>query len=98
MVLHRERRQRPVADAFDRTVVEIDVRHFKAAGQRIGDDGEVVVLACDLHLARGEVLDRMVAAVVPELETRRLRAAREGEELVPQADAHDGDCLIVWIV
>ena len=44
MVLHRERRELLVADALDRAVVEVDMRHLQAARKRFGDDGEVVVL------------------------------------------------------
>ena len=90
VVLHRERRKRLMADAFDRSVVEIDVSHLKAVWNGLRDDGEVVVLARDFHLARGKVLHRMVAAVVPELETHGLCAAGKREQLVPKADAHDG--------
>ena len=51
MVLHRERRERLVPDALDRPVVEVDVRDFEAVRHRLWDDGEVVVLAGNLHLA-----------------------------------------------
>ena len=72
-------------------VIEIHVRNFKQVRQRFRQDGEIVVLARDLDFARGKILHRVVAAVVSEFETARLRAAGEGEQLVPQANAHDGD-------
>ena len=77
MVLHRKRRERLMTDAFDRVVVEIDVRHFQAVGYRRRVDGEVVVLARDLHVSRRQVFDRMVAAMMSELQTPRLGAARK---------------------
>ena len=73
MVLHRKRGQRLVAHAFDRRVVEIDVRDFQAVRHGLGDHREVVVLAGDLHMARLQVLDRVVAAMVAELQTPSLR-------------------------
>ena len=79
MVLHRERGECLVPYAFNRPVVEIHVSHFKAFWNGFRHHCEVVVLAGDLNLARREILHRMVAAVVPELEPRRLRAARERE-------------------
>lgn len=66
MVLHGERGKRLVADALNRAVVEVDVRHFQAVRQLFAHHGEIVVLARDLHIARRE----MVATVVPELEAR----------------------------
>ena len=90
MVLHRERRERLVADALDGSVVEIDVCNFQTVRNRLRHDGEVVVLAGDFHMARRKILNGMVASVVSELEPRRLRSAREREQLMPEADAHDG--------
>ncbi len=88
MVLHRKRRERLVAHALDGAVVEIDVRDLQASWNRLRHDGKVVVLACDLHLARCEVLHGVVAAVVPEFETTSLCATRERQKLVPKADSH----------
>ena len=91
MVLHRERRKRLVADALDRVVVEIDVRHFQTVGNRFRQHREVVVLARNLHLAGREILHWMVAAMMSELETPRLGAARKRQQLMAETDAHDGD-------
>ena len=63
------------------------------AGEGVGGDGEVVVLAGDLHPARGQVLHRVVAAVVPEGQLHRLGADGPAQELVPEADAEDRDLL-----
>ena len=59
--------------------------------QRIGHHHEVVVLGGDFDGAVGEVFDGMVAAVVAEGEARGLGPQGDGQELVPQADAHDGE-------
>ena len=93
VVLHRKRRQRLVTDAFDRIVVEIDVRHLEALRNRLGQHREVVVLGRDLDRPRLQVLHRMVAAVVTELQAPRLRAARDREELVAQANPENRDLL-----
>ena len=49
-----------------------------------------VVLRGDLHAARAQVHDGMVAAAVAELELLDIRARRLGDHLVPQADAEHG--------
>ena len=76
-----------IPDGFDEAADDFAAAYAVDAA----NDGVVVVLACDLHPARREVLHGMVAAMVPELEPRRLRAAREREQLVAKADAHDRD-------
>ena len=53
MILHAEQRQIPVPHAFQRVVVQIDVRQLDfALRQRIRIDGEVMVVRRDLDLAR----------------------------------------------
>ena len=61
--------------------------HLGPAGEPVGVDGEVVVLAGDLDLAGGEVAHRVVAAVVAEGELHRVGAERPAEQLVAEADA-----------
>src|SRR3989475_10873290 len=91
MVLHRERRLSLHGQALDGVVVQVQVRHLGAAAERLGVDREAVVLRRDLDLAGREVLDWLVAAVVPELELEGAPAERETHDLVSQADAEDGD-------
>ena len=69
MILHREQRQIPVAQAFQRVVVQIDVRklHF-ARLQRIRIDGKIMVVGCDLDLPRIQLLHRMISAVMSKLQ------------------------------
>ena len=70
-------------------IVEVDVGglHIRHAVQH---HMEAVILGRDLDLSRGEVLDRMIAAVVPELELFGARPQGVADELVPEADARDG--------
>ena len=75
MVLHGERRQRLVANAFNRAVVQIDMRDFQIVAQRIGHDGKVVVLRCDFYRVGQQIFDRMVATMMTEMEPSRARSA-----------------------
>ena len=69
MVLHTEQRQRFVPQAFKRLVVQIHMRQFHLAQiDRIGIDGEVMIVRGNFHLASEIVSDRMIAAVMAELE------------------------------
>ncbi len=72
-----------------RAVVEVDVRDLQAVRHRFRQNGEVMVLARDLNLSRQQVLDRVVAAMVAELEPPRLRPAGQCQKLMPQANAHN---------
>jgi len=47
------------------------------------------ILGADRDSARREILARLIAAVVPELQLLRRAAQREAEDLVPEADAED---------
>ena len=49
-----------------------------------------MILAGYQHLAGGQLLHRMVAAVVAELHLHRLRAGGQGQELVAQTNAESG--------
>ena len=91
VVLDGEGREGLVAEALDGAVVEVDVRDLELRRERVREDREVVVLRGDLHLARRQLLHRMVAPVVPEREPPRLRAAGEREQLVAQTNSHDGN-------
>ena len=87
MVLHRVDRLVDVAQPFDGAVVQIEVRHPRGGRQRVGIDGEAVVLGGDLDGAGVQLLHRMVAAAMPELQLVGLRAERQGHQLVAQTDA-----------
>ena len=87
VVLHAEGGRVEHAQALAHAVVEVDVAHLGPAGEPVGVDGEVVVLAGDLHLAGGQVAHGVVAAVVAERELHGVGAERPAEELVAEADA-----------
>ena len=88
MVLHAERGEFLVTDALDGVVVQVDVADFHIRREGRFLDGIVVVLARDFHSAGLQVLYRMVAAVMAELEFGNLRAECKTQELVAEADAH----------
>ena len=83
MVLDAEQRQVAVAQTFERLVVQVHVRQLNfGLRQRIGIDGEVVVVGCDLDFARVQLPYRMIAAVVSELEFESFAAECNTGELV----------------
>src|SRR5947207_15628809 len=54
-------------------------------------DGKAVILRGDVDPPGAEVLHRLIPAAVPELQLERLPAEGEGQKLVPEADAQEGD-------
>ena len=91
MVLHAERRFVAVADSLDGLIVEVDVGYFERLRKTFGIQGEVVVLRGDLDLAGEQVADRVIAAVMAELQSAAGGAAGDAEQLVPEADPHQRD-------
>src|SRR4030095_933513 len=87
MALETERGAVHMRDALQRGVEQRAVRGTDIRRQRRLVDGEAVVLAGDEHAPGIELENRMVRAVVAELHLDRLRAAREPEQLLAQADA-----------
>ena len=61
-----------------------------AFGQSGAVDGEAVVHRRDLDLAGGEILDRMIGAVMALMHFLRLGAERQRQHLVAEANAEDG--------
>jgi hypothetical protein len=61
--------------------------HLSVLWQARGNDTEAVILAGDLDLAGGEVFDRMIGAAMADRHLLGLAAEREGEELMPEANA-----------
>ncbi len=59
------------------------------SSQGVGVDRIAVVLCGDMDLPGLQILHRVVAAPVPELELEGLRPESAADELVAQADAHD---------
>ncbi len=79
-----------MTEAFERVVVEVDVRGLAADFfEAVRIDREAVVLAGDLDLAGVQVLHRLIAAAMAELELECLGAQRQAQQLVAEADAED---------
>ncbi len=57
--------------------------------QRIGIDREVMIVRRDLDLAGVQLLHRMIAAVMPELQLESFAAQRNPRKLMAQTDAED---------
>ncbi len=90
VILHAEHGMAAVAEAFERLVVQIHVRDFELVEvERVGIDGEAVIVRRDFDFAGDLIQHRMIRAAVAELELVGLAAEREPEELVAEADAED---------
>jgi len=50
-----------------------------------------VILACDFDFSGPEIFNRVIGSSVAELELVGLGAERQGENLVAETDAEDGD-------
>ena len=90
MVLHGEHRAVLEPDALDGAVEQRAVGDLELGRQVVVGDGEAVVLAGDLDLAGGQVLDRVVGAVMAERHLLGPRAQRQAEHLVAEADPEHG--------
>jgi len=66
MILNREDGQTAVTDAFQRSVVEIDMSRLQVAGQVVLLDREAVILRGDLDFLRPLIEHRLVRASVAE--------------------------------
>ena len=92
MALEAEGRPVGARDALQRAVEQRAVRHpHVRAGSVVSSTAKPWFWLGDHHAAGLEVEHRMVRAVVAELHLHRLRAAREPEQLVAEADAEDRD-------
>ena len=87
MILNREDGQTAVTDAFQRSVVEIDMSRLQVAGQVVLLDREAVILRGDLDLFGEAVQHRLVGPAVAEFEFEGVAAEGEAEKLVAEADA-----------
>ena len=90
MELNGKRVHVGIIDALTGAVADVDVALARSRRQRGGVDGVAVVLAGDekppaLRLAHG-----LVAAAVAVLQLERRSAPGKREQLMPQADAEDG--------
>ncbi len=85
-----------MVEPLDRAVVEVDLADAPARGGRdvFGVHLEAVVLRRDVDLAGAQILDRLVAAAVAVVQPAGPRADAERQELMPEADAHEGDARV----
>ena len=78
VILHAEQRQVPVPQAFERLVIQVDMRQLNfAVGQRVWIDGEIMVVRGDLDLPGLQLLYRMIAAMMSKLQLEGLAAERD---------------------
>src|SRR5439155_22111330 len=85
MILHGDDRELTVGHAFDRAVVEIQVRDFEfGARERVGVYRDSVVLRGYVDASAALILDRLVAAPVSELQFVRLPAEGKGQQLMTE--------------
>src|SRR2546426_7229009 len=90
VILHGQDRLAAMAKAFQSLVVQIDVCELDVVvAERVGIDGEAVILRRDLHPPAAQIFDRMIAAAVTEFELVRSPAEGQAEELVAETDAEE---------
>lgn len=80
-----------VHHALVAAVVEVDEVLLEVAGEGARVDGVAVVLTGDVALAGGQVKGRDVVGAVAVLELDGAGADGKSEQLVTEADAHNGD-------
>src|SRR2546427_9939606 len=79
MVLHGENREIPVGHAFERAVVEVQVRDLElGTEERVRVDHDSVVLSRYVDAAAPKLLDRLVASPSTEFQLVRLPAEGKG--------------------
>mmetsp|Transcript_103902 Transcript_103902/g.294059 ORF Transcript_103902/g.294059 Transcript_103902/m.294059 type:complete len:443 (+) Transcript_103902:4314-5642(+) len=88
--LYRKPWAKGVDDALVRAVVCVDHQRHPAVCQRRVVDGKAVVLRSDVAARGAHVHAGLVHAAVPELHLVRRGPRRQPKDLVPQADAEDG--------
>jgi hypothetical protein len=89
MELRGENRQRAVAEAFERSVVQVPVSGLDLRRKRPFVHGEAMILRRDRDRRRPQVRHRVVCAAVAELQLEGLPAKRETKKLMPEADPED---------
>src|SRR4051812_22297427 len=87
MILHREHRPVFQGDAAVRSVKQRDMRLLRALRQRLAVDREAVIHRSNLDLAGGEILHRMIGAVMALMHFHRAGADREPQHLMTETDA-----------
>src|SRR3989338_5057056 len=89
MILDGEDRQFPVRQAFNRVVIQIQMRHLGCPHQRVGVEGEAVVLGGYLHFARCEIHHRLIPSMMAELELIALSPQLQAHDLMAKTNSKD---------
>src|ERR1700679_1923468 len=83
MILHAEQRQVLMPQAFQRRIVQVDVRQLDfALRQGIGIGSEVMVVGRYLNLPRLQMLHWMIPAMVAKLQLESFPAERDAGQLM----------------
>ena len=92
MILNCEDIEVVALHTLDRSVVCVYLGYRKVRSlEGVGNDCEVMVLGCDVDDPAGEVLYRLIAAVMAELQPEPFPAAGQTQYLMSETDAHDRD-------
>jgi hypothetical protein len=89
MILHTEDWEFLVPHSLDCAVVQVDVRDFHVGRERLGIDGEPVVLCRDRYFAAAQIFYRLVGAAVAEFQFECRSAKRESENLMTETNPED---------
>lgn len=73
-----------MTNAFDRLIVEVDASDFHVIVSGFFIDGKAVILGSDFHFPTVQVHDRLVAAMMTELEFVGCAAQCQVQDLMPQ--------------
>ena len=80
-----------MAHAFDCLVVKIQRSTETSGGKLLRVNGKAVVLRGDFHPAGFQILYRLIAAAMAELQLEGLSAKRLAENLMPKANPENWD-------
>ena len=86
MILHAKRGHVFAADAFDRLIVQIDVRDFNALRQRIGLQRKTVVLRSDLDATGVTIQHRLIGSAMSEFQFVDFAGQCESQQLMSETN------------
>ena len=90
VILNTKDRNGIAAQALHRAVIQVDMRNLCIRRQRLRVNREPMVLRRDRNLPGEQILDRLVAATMAELQLERLSAQSVGQNLMAQTNPEDG--------
>src|SRR5262245_57646960 len=89
MKLHRKHGQFPMPHAFNDAVIEVDVRGLEHIRHGTGINSETVIFGGNEDPFCLQVADWLITTVMPKFQFHGLRTTRQGEDLMPETNAHD---------